>query len=105
MRKGVLAVEAESLTTQWSVRIRRLVRAIPAEVERTHVALFQSGTQEMIKNVFNGFEAMLRAVTFLLILVIGFTLALFGTYITVFLAYRMSQLLYDAIFSHRWLGP
>jgi hypothetical protein len=58
----------------------------------------------MLRNVFNGFEAMLRAVTFLLILVIGFTLALFGSFITVFLAFRMSQFLYDMIFSHRWLG-
>jgi hypothetical protein len=103
MRKGV-AMAAESLTTQWSVRIRRLVQAIPAEVERAHVAIIQSRTQDMIKNVFNGFEAMLKAVTFLQILFIGCTLAFSGLFITAFLAFRMLQFLYDAIFSHRWLG-
>ena len=47
---------------------------------------------------------MFRAVIYLLILLMGLTLAAFGAYVILFMAFRMAQFLHDAIFAHRWLG-
>jgi len=57
----------------------------------------------MIKVIFEAIEAMLRAVIYLLILLIGLALAALGAYTIVFLSIRIGQLLYELLFKEKWL--
>ena len=62
-----------------------------------------SGVSLMIKVIFEAIEAMLRAVIYLLILLIGLALAALGAYTIVFLSIRIGQLLYELLFKEKWL--
>ena len=57
----------------------------------------------MIKSIFEAFEAMLRAAIYLLILLMGLTIAGLGAYTILFLAIRIGQFLYTLILKDKWL--
>ena len=57
----------------------------------------------MLRNFLNFVEAMIRAITYLLVLVIGLTAAALGTFFVVMLAYRLMQFLWFYIFKDPWL--
>ena len=57
----------------------------------------------MVKNVFEALEAMLRAVIYLLILLMGLALAALGAYLIMFLSIRIGQFLYELLLKEKWL--
>ena len=57
----------------------------------------------MLKKLFEAAEAMLRAVIYLLILVMGLSSASLGAYTILFLAFRFGQFLWELIFKEAWL--
>ena len=57
----------------------------------------------MIKNFFIAIEALFKAVTYLLILVIGLTMASLGAYTVICLAFRIAQFLWNLMFKEPWL--
>ena len=78
-------------------------RALKTEVHKVKESIFYSEANIMIKSFFNAIEAMIRAVIYLLILIIGLTAAALGSYIVLFLAIRTAQLLWTLIFKEPWL--
>lgn len=58
---------------------------------------------QMLKKIFEAMEVMLRAVIYLLILVMGLSLAALGTYTILFLSLRIGQLLWVLILREKWL--
>ena len=69
---------------------------------QTRQIIFSPGGIDMIKMFFQSLEAMIRAVTYLLILVIGLSAAGLGAFVIGLLAFRMGQFFYDVIGGHRW---
>lgn len=65
--------------------------------------IIYSKGQVMFKNIFQAFEALLRAVIYLLILIIGLTATGLGAYIVLFLAIRIGQFLWVLVFKEPWL--
>ena len=57
----------------------------------------------MLRNLLNFAEAMIQAVSYLLILIIGLTATALGTFIVVMVAYRLVQLLWFYIFKEPWV--
>lgn len=57
----------------------------------------------MLKKLFEAVEAILRAVIYLLILLMGLALASLGAYTIMFLALRIGQFLFELIFKEKWL--
>jgi len=57
----------------------------------------------MLKKFFEAVEAMLRAVIYLLILLMGLAIAALGAYTIMFLALRIAQFLFELIFKEKWL--
>ena len=73
------------------------------EIRKIYPLVFESGANEMLKGLFDAVEAMLRAVMYLLILLMGAAVTALGAFITFFLAYRIGQFLYVLILKGRWL--
>ena len=80
-----------------------LITAVLANVKRIRELIFKVGIPEMLKNIFAAIEAMLRAVIYLLILLMGLALSGLGAYTILFLALRIGQFLYELIFKDKWL--
>jgi predicted amino acid racemase len=80
-----------------------LTKGIPIEVKRIRKLIFKVGITDMLKNIFAGIEAMLRAVIYLLILLMGLALAGLGTFTILFLAFRSGQFLWALILKEKWL--
>ena len=57
----------------------------------------------MLKNLFAAIEAMLRAVIYLLILLMGLAMAGLGAYTILFLSLRIGQFLWVLILKDKWL--
>jgi len=57
----------------------------------------------MFRNFLNCIEAMIRAVSYLLILIIGLTATTLGAFFVVMLAYRLWQLFWFILFKESWL--
>lgn len=57
----------------------------------------------MFRNFLNCIEAMIRAVSYLLILIIGLTATTLGAFVVVMLAYRLGQLFWFILFKESWL--
>lgn len=57
----------------------------------------------MLKKLFEAVEAMLRAVIYLLVLLMGLAMAALGAYAIIFLAIRIGQFLWVLIFKSKWL--
>lgn len=90
--------------------IHELFRSLPlcwqafkAEVHKVKDSIFYSEANVMIKSFFQAIEAMIRAVIYLLILVIGLTITALGSYIVFFLAIRTAQFLWTFLFKEPWL--
>jgi hypothetical protein len=90
--------------------IRELCRGVPlcwqtvtAETQNIKQLIIYSEGQVMIKSFFQAFEALFRAVIYLLILIIGLTVTGLGAYIVLFLAIRIGQFLWILIFKEPWL--
>jgi len=80
-----------------------LTKGIPIEVKRIRELIFKVGITDMLKNIFAGIEAMLRAVIYLLILLMGISIAGLGTFAILFLALRIGQFLWVLILKEKWL--
>ncbi len=57
----------------------------------------------MFRNLLNCIEAMIQAVSYLLILIIGLTATALGAFFVVMLAYRLGQLLWIFVFKESWV--
>ena len=57
----------------------------------------------MIKGLFQAIEALFKATTYLLVLIIGLTVTGLGAYIVLFLAFRIAQFLYELLFKAPWI--
>ena len=86
--------------TQRSINL--LGKAI-VEIQGIKELIFKVGITDMLKNIFAAIEAMLRAVIYLLILLMGLAMAGLGAYTILFLALRIGQFLYELIFKDKWL--
>jgi hypothetical protein len=80
-----------------------LLAEIRHETNKVKLLTFKSGVTEMLKNIFEAVEAMLRAVIYLLILLMGLAMASLGAYTILFLALRIGQFLFELIFKEKWL--
>jgi len=97
-------MENIALVLHWCIRRGNdLMKGIPTEVKRTRELIFKLGITDMLKNIFAGTEAMLRAVIYLLILLMGLAIAGLGSYTILFLSLRIGQFLYELIFKEKWL--
>lgn len=90
--------------------IRELCRSAPlcwqtviAETRNIKQLVFYSKGFDMIKSFFQAFESLLRAIIYLLILLIGLTATGLGAYIVLFLAIRIGQFLWVLFFKDPWL--
>lgn len=61
------------------------------------------GAIEMIKKIFEVVESFVKAIIFMLVLVMGMTVASLATYAVLFFAFRVAQLLWRAFFKEPWL--
>jgi hypothetical protein len=59
----------------------------------------------MLSDIFKIFESALRAAIYLLVLIMGVSVATLGAYVVFFLCYRSGQLFWDSIFKSRWMEP
>ena len=84
-------------------RSNELTKGVLANVKRIRELIFIVGITDMLKNIFAGIEAMLRAVIYLLILLMGLALASLGAYAILFLALRIGQFLWVLILDRKWL--
>ena len=57
----------------------------------------------MFKKLLNCIEAMIQAVTYLLVLIIGLTATALGAFIVVMVGYRLGQLLWFHLFKEPWI--
>ena len=76
---------------------------IKQEIGKIRALILESGVPEMLKKLFEAAEAMLRAVIYLLILVMGLSSASLGAYTILLLAFRIGEFLWEAIFKEAWL--
>jgi len=82
---------------------RRLLEGIRYEVSRIKPLIFESTISAMIQNLFQAIEAMLRAVMYLLILLMGVAVAGLAAFTIVCLAVRIGQFLWVLIFAEKWV--
>ena len=78
-------------------------RTIFMETQKVKELILYSEGQDMIKNIFQAFEALVRAIMYLFILLIGLTATGLGVYIVFFLAIRIGQFLWILIFKEPWI--
>lgn len=57
----------------------------------------------MLKKLFEAVEATMRAVIYLLVLLMGLAMATLGAYTIIFLTIRIGQFLWVLIFKEKWL--
>ncbi len=57
----------------------------------------------MFRNLLNCVEAMIQAVTYLLVLVIGLTATALGAFFVMMLAFRLCQFMWYLIFQEPWI--
>jgi hypothetical protein len=58
---------------------------------------------EILKRLFEAIEATMRAVIYLLVLLMGLAIAALGAYTIIFLTIRAGQFLWVLIFRSKWL--
>jgi hypothetical protein len=92
-----------STKDQWFVHTKHVLHEIPVEIRKIHPLIFEPGVNQMFKKLFDAVEAMLRAVIYLQILLMGAAIIALGAFITFFLIYRTGQFLYVLIFKGKWL--
>lgn len=73
------------------------------EIRKIGPLIFKSGVMDMLKRLFEAVEATIRAVTYLLVLLMGVAIAALGSYTIIFLAIRIGQFLWVLIFKEKWL--
>ena len=56
----------------------------------------------MFKRLFETCEAMIKAVTYLMVLVIGVAVATLAAFTVLFLSVRIGQFLWDILLRNRW---
>ena len=93
----------KSIVCRGAARTRRLLEGIRYELSRIKPLIFESTISAMIGNIFKAIEAMLRAVIYLQILVMGASMAGLAAFTSVFLALRIGQFLWALILSEKWL--
>jgi len=57
----------------------------------------------MAKKIFEAIESFVKAIIFMLVLVMGMTVASLATYAVLFFAFRVAQLLWRVFFREPWL--
>jgi hypothetical protein len=90
--------------------IRKFCRTVPlhwqattAEMQSVKRLIIYSEGFAMIKSLFQAIEALLRAVIYLLILIIGLAITGLGAYVVIFFAIRIGQFLWVLILKEPWL--
>ena len=92
----------EKLKTLTHRGITLLAKAI-TEIKKTKELILNSGVRQMLKNIFEAVEATFRAAIYLLILIMGLSVAGLGSYTIIFLSIRVGQFLFELIFKDKWL--
>ena len=90
--------------------IRKFCHSVPrhwqATIEETQnirrLIIYSEGFA-MIKSLFQAIEALLRAVIYLLILIMGLAITGLGAYTVLFFAIRIGQFLWKFILKEPWL--
>ena len=95
-------MENFSLKTLTHSGINLLTKAI-VEIKKSKELILNSGINQMLKKMFEAIEAIFRASTYLLILVMGLSIAGLGAYTIIFLSIRIGQFLFELLFKERWL--
>jgi len=88
---------------QWVAGAYFLLRGIKQEIKKIRPLIFESGVMEMLKKLFEAVEATMRAVIYLLVLLMGLAMAALGAYTIIFLTIRVGQFLYELILKNKWL--
>ena len=88
---------------RWIALMRYSARAVPQEICKITHLILQSTSRAMIKNMFQAIEALFRAVIYLLILLMGLSMAGLGAFTIFFLAIRIGQFLWALIFVEKWI--
>jgi len=99
-------IQMEAIATTLLEYLRRgvqVLRRFKEQASKIRPLIFDSRIPEMIKSVFDGIEASIRAAIYLLILIMGLSIAAFGAFTIIFLALRLSQFLYVLFFKEPWL--
>ena len=58
----------------------------------------------MLRRLFEICEAMLRATTYMMVLLVGLSVACLGAFTIIFLSMRIGQFLWDLFLKGRWLN-
>jgi hypothetical protein len=88
---------------RWVAGTRHRLEGIKHEASRIKVLIFESTVSAMIKNMFEAIEATFRAVIYLLILLMGLSMAGLGAFTLLFLSIRIGQFLWTLILSRKWI--
>jgi len=90
--------------------IRKLCRTVPrhwqafiAEMQSIKCLIIYSEGFAMIKSLFQAIEALLRAVIYLLILIMGLAITGLGAYVVLLSAIRIGQFLWKFMLKEPWL--
>jgi len=73
------------------------------EFKRIHKVIFYCEVKNMITVIFQAIESAIRAVSYLLILIIGLSAAALGAYASIFFAIRIGQFLHAIFFRSPWI--
>jgi len=92
-----------SVLREQAYRAKKRLRQARQEILSIKPLIFESRIPAMINKIFQAIEASLRAATYLLILIMGLSIAGLGAFTILFLAIRIGQFLYTLIFKDKWL--
>ncbi|MCD4831691.1 MAG: hypothetical protein K8R02_07805 [Anaerohalosphaeraceae bacterium] len=95
-------METFTLKTLTHNSINLLIKAI-VEIKKTKELIFDTGVNKMLKKLFEAIEAIFRAAIYLLILLMGLSVAALGSYTIIFLSIRLGQFLFELLFREKWL--
>ena len=78
-------------------------QALQSEMYKVKDMIFYSEVNNMFKNIFRAIEAMVNALIYFFILLMGLTGAALGAFIVLLTAFRLAQFLWILIFKEAWL--
>ena len=85
-------------------RTRHLLFGIELAMIVIKTTIFTHGSLAMFKRFLEIGEAMLRAATYFMVLVIGLSVACLGAFTIVFMSIRIGEFLWDFCLKNRWLN-
>lgn len=78
-------------------------QALKAEMDKVKDLIFYSEVNDMFRSIFRALEALVRALIYFFILLIGLTGAALGAFIVSLTAFRFAQFLWIFIYKESWL--